>query len=545
VSGDTEARARGRACFGRRAWADAFAALSAADRDVPLEPDDLERLATAAYLIGRDEESVEVWERAHRELLSRGEPLRGARCAGWLVFVLLNRGEFARAAGWLARARRLLDEGTRDCAERGYLLVPEAFQCAFEGDWPRAYAISGEAAEIGTRFGELDLVTLARSLQGRALIAQGRTVEGIALLDEVMVGVTAYEVSEIVAGAVYCSVIEACQEVFDLRRAQQWTAALTHWCETQPDLVPFSGNCLVHRAEIMQLHGAWPDALDAAEQAYERLRRRRQPAVGAASYQQAEVHRLRGEFAQAEKAYNEASRWGREPQPGLARLRLAQGRVDAAQAAIRRAADEARDRVSRSRLLPALVEILAAADDVAAARAAADELSKIAGDLGAPLVRALAAHAQGAVRLREGDARAALGALRDAWSVWDELEVPYEAARTRVLIGLACRQLGDDETAEMELEAARSVFQVLGAVSDLGHAQALSPQADARPPGGLTPRELEVLRLVATGRTNRAIAADLFLSEKTVARHVSNIFTKLDLSSRAAATAYAYEHDLV
>jgi DNA-binding CsgD family transcriptional regulator len=532
-------------CFGRRAWADAFAALSAADRDVPLEPDDLERLATSAYLIGRDEDSVEVWERAHRELLSQGDALRGLRCAGWLVFVLLIGGEFARAAGWLARARRLLEETTRDCAERGYLLVPEAFQCAFEGDWPRAYAISGEAAEIGTRFGELDLVTLARSLQGRALIAQGKTVEGMALLDEVMVGVTADEVSEMVAGAVYCSVIEACQEVFDLRRAQQWTAALTHWCETQPDLVPFSGNCLVHRAEIMQLHGAWPDALDAARQAYERLRRRPQPAVGAAAYQRAEVHRLRGEFAQAEKAYHEASRWGREPQPGLARLRLAQGRVDAAEAAIRRAADEARDRVSRSRLLPALVEILAAADDVAAARAAADELSKIAGDLDAPLMRALAAHAQGAVLLRQGDARAALGALRDAWAAWDELEVPYEAARARVLIGVACRQLGDDETAEMELDAARSVFQELGAVSDLGHAQALSRQADARPPGGLTPRELEVLRLVATGMTNRAIAADLFLSEKTVARHVSNIFTKLDLSSRAAATAYAYEHDLV
>lgn len=540
-----EARERGREWFDRRAWADAVAELSAADREAPLEPEDLERLATAAYLIGRDEDSVEVWERAHHELVNRGDPQRAARCAGWIVFVLMNTGEFARGGGWLARAHRLIDHVPDDCAERGHLLVPVAFQHAFAGDWPTANAISTQAAEIGDRFGDIDLVTLARNIQGRALIAQGRTVEGMTLLDEVMVSVMADEVSEIVAGAVYCSVIEACQEVFDLRRAQQWTAALTHWCDSQPDLVPFSGNCLVHRAEIMQLHGAWPDAVDAAQRACERLIRRAQPAVGAAYYQQGEVHRLRGEFSQADEAYHQASRWGRDPQPGLARLRLAQGQVDAAEAAIRRVVDEAQDRVTRSRLLPALVEIMSAAGDVAAARAAADELSKIADDLDAPLLHGLAAHAQGAVLLLEHEARAALGALRHAWTAWRELEVPYEAARVRVLIGLACRQLGDQDSAEMELDAACSIFQELGAVPDLARAQGLSWKGAAKPAGGLTARELEVLRLVATGKTNRSIAADLFLSEKTVARHVSNIFSKLGLSSRAAATAYAYEHDLV
>jgi DNA-binding CsgD family transcriptional regulator len=540
-----EARARGRVSFDRRAWADAFAELSAADREAPLEPEDLERLATAAYLVGRDEDSVEVWERAHHELLSRGDVPRAARCAGWLVFVLMNGGEFARAGGWLARARRLLDDGQRDCAERGHLLVPVAFQRAFEGDWPSAYAISGQAAEIGDRFGDVDLVTLARNIQGRALIAQGRTVEGMAVLDEVMVAVMADEVSEIVAGAVYCSVIEACQEVLDLRRAQQWTAALTHWCDSQPDLVPFSGHCLVHRAEIMQLRGAWPDALEAAQRACERLLRGAQPAVGAAFYQQGELYRLCGEFAQAEEAYQQASRWGREPQPGLARLRLAQGQVGVAEAAIRRVVDGAEDRVARSRLLPALVEIMFAAGDVHAARAAADELSEMADDLDAPLLRALATHARGAVLLLEGDAQAAVGALRRAWTAWQELEVPYEAARARVLIGLACRQLGDEETAEMELDAASWVLGQLGAVPDHARAQALSRKTAAKPAGGLTARELEVLRLVATGKTNKSIAADLFLAEKTVARHISNIFTKLDLSSRAAATAYAYDHDLV
>ena len=545
MSGDIEARARGRECFGRRAWADAFAALSAADRAASLEPEDVERLAMAAYLIGRDEESVGAWERAHHAHLSRGDVERAARCAGWLVFVLLNGGEFARAGGWLARARRLVDEVGHDCAEQGHLLVPAAFQHAVEGDWPNAYTLAGRAVEIGLRFGDVDLVTLARNIQGRALIAQGDTTAGMTLLDEVMVAVVADEVSEIVAGSVYCSVIEACQEVFDLRRAQEWTAALTHWCDAQPDLVPFSGNCLVHRAEIMQLHGAWPDARGAARRACERLLPRAQPALGAAFYQEAELHRLCGEFAQAEEGYRQASRWGREPQPGLARLRLIQGQVDAAEAAIRRVVDGTEGRVARSRLLPAHVEVMFAAGDVLAARAAADELSEMAADLDAPLLHALATAAEGAVLLLEGDAQAAHGRLRDAWTSWQALEVPYEAARTRVLIALACRQLGDTDTAEMELDAACWTFEQLGAAPDLARAQALSRRMDTRRAAGLTARELEVLRLVATGRTNRSIAADLFLSEKTVARHVSNIFAKLRVSSRAAATAYAYEHDLV
>jgi len=531
--------------FGRRAWVDARAELSAADREAPLAPDDLERLATAAYLAGSHEESVELWERVHRELLRAGESLRAVRCASWLVFVLLNGGQIARSGGWLARARRLLDNGRRDCPELGYVLVPAALLRAVEGDWAGAHAIASQAAEIGERFGEIDLVTLARNVQGRALIGQRRVVEGMAVLDEAMVAVTADEVSSMVAGAVYCSVIEACQQVFDVRRAQEWTAALTHWCDSQPQLVPFTGDCWLHRAEIMQLRGAWSDALEAAERAAERLLRRRKAAVGVAFYQQGELHRLRGAFARAEEAYAQASRWGREPQPGLARLRLAQGQLDAAKAAIRRALHGVSDRVTRSRLLPAFVEVMCAGGDVGAARAAADELSRLADELGAPLLRALATHARGAVLLGEGDAAGALAALRQAWTAWQELEAPYEAARARVLIGLACRQLGDEEAAAMELDAAQWAFGQLGAAPDLARAQGLTRSAVAEPAHGLTARELEVLRLVATGKTNRTIATDLFLSEKTVARHVSNIFAKLGLSSRAAATAYAYEHDLL
>jgi DNA-binding NarL/FixJ family response regulator len=536
---------RGREAFARRAWGDAYAELSAADREAPLAPEDLERLATAAYLAGRDAESADLLARAHQQFLSRGEVERAVRCAFWLGFVLLEKGEFARGGAWIARARRLLDDGHRDCVEQGYLRLPAAFQCFAEGDFATACATFGQAAEIGDRFGDRDLGALARHGWGRALSRMGAVGEGVSLLDEAMVAVEAGEVSPTVAGGVYCGVISGCLEIFDLRRAHEWTAALTHWCESQPELAPHRGECLVRRAEIMQLHGAWPDALEEAQRARERLSQPPgQPAVGAAYYQQGELHRLRGEFANAEEAYRQASQWGRTPRPGLAQLRLAQGQVDAAAAAIRRLLDETQERRTRPAVLAAYVEILLAANDVPAARAAADELSEIAAAFDAPFLRALSAHAAGAVLLAEGDARAALGALRTAWAGWQELEAPYEAARVRVLIGLACRALGDADSAEMELDAARCVFQQLGAAPALAQVNALSEKTTPGVAGGLTARELQVLRLVAAGKTNRAIAAELIISEKTVARHVSNIFLKLDLSTRAAATAYAYQHGL-
>jgi DNA-binding CsgD family transcriptional regulator len=537
---------QGRESFGRQAWADAFAQLSDADREALLAAEDLERLATAAYLLGRDADSIDIWARAHHEFLARGNVERAARCAFWLAFILLNKGELVRAGGWVARARRLLDDGQRDCVEQGYLLWGVAARSIFEGDSTSASATFARAVEIGERFGDRDLVTLARVGQSRALLRLGDTAAGVALLDEVMVAVEAGEVSAIVAGDVYCSVIEGCQEIFDLGRAQAWTAALSRWCASQPELVAYRGQCLVHRAELMALHGAWRDAMDEAEQASERfLRGPDHPAAGAAFYQQAELHRLRGEFAKAEEAYRQASRWGREPQPGLARLRLAQGQVDTAQAAIRRVVDEASDRAMRANLLAGYVEIMLAAGDVAAARAAADELSAIATERDAPFLRAVSAHATGAVLLAEGDAHAALVALRIASAADRELKAPYEAARTRVLVGLALRTLGDDETADMELDAARRGFQQLGAAPDLARVEELLRRPASKAAAGLTEREVQVLALVATGRTNRAIAAELVISEKTVARHLSNIFTKLGLSSRSAATAYAYDHDLV
>jgi DNA-binding CsgD family transcriptional regulator len=537
---------RGRESFKRQAWADAYGELSAADRQTELQPGDLQRLATAAYLVGRDDESAALWERTHRELLGRGDVQRAARCAFWLAFLLLGAGQLERGSGWMARVRRLLDEHGHDCAEEGYLLFAVGMAAIFGGDVQTAYATFSEAGEIGDRFGEPDLVALARHGQGRALIRMGRSAEGMALLDEVMVTIMTGEVSAIVVGDVYCSVIQACQEAFDLRRAQAWTAALSHWCASQPDLVPYRGQCLLHRAEIMQLHGAWEDAIEEVQRASDRLAQRPgRSAAGAAFYQRAELHRLCGEFAEAEDCYRQASRCGREPQPGLALLRLAQGQVEAAQAAIRRVVDEAQGLVTRSRLLPAHVEIMLAAGDADAALAAAEELSAIADDLDAPLLRARATHALGAVLIARGDARAGLAALRGAWNAWQELEAPHEAAHARALIGLACRELGDEDGAEMELDAARWAFQELGAAPDVARMDALSRKGVAEAVGGLTAREVQVLRLVAEGKTNRSIAEDLVLSEKTVARHVSNIFSKLGVSSRSAATAYAYEHALV
>jgi len=537
---------RGRQSFGRYAWADAYAALSVADEHEQLDPDDLVLLSIAGYLSGHDDDSLSVLERAHHGYLGRNDVPHAVRCAFWLAFALLGGGQLERGGGWIARGRRLLDADGGDHVEHGYLFFVTGMTSIFAGEFAAAHATFDRAAGIGERFADVDLVTLARHGQGRALIRMGRDAEGKALLDEVMVAVTSGAVSPIVAGDVYCSVIQACEESFDLRRAQAWTAALSHWCAEQPDLVPYRGQCLLHRAEIMQLHGAWQDAVEEVERASQRLAQRPgRSAQGAAWYRRGELHRLYGEFAEAEECYREASRSGREPQPGLALLRLAQGQVDAAQAAIRRVVDEAESFVARSRLLPAHVEVMLAVGDVDAAAAGADELAAMADALDAPLLRARATHAQGAVLVAQGDARAALTALRRAWSTWQELDAPHEAAGTRALIGLACRALGDEDGAAMELDAARWAFQELGAAPDVARVDALARRTGAANAGGLTARELEVLRLVAAGKTNRAIAADLVLSEKTVARHVSNIFGKLGVSSRAAATAHAYEHDLV
>ncbi len=542
MGGPAGERERGRDAYARRSWLEASEFLARADERASLEAADLELLSVALLMLGRDDDALGVLERAHHMYLDRGETTPAVRCAIWVGINLAYRGSIGPAGGWLGRAQRLLENEQEETAERGYLLLPLVFQHEAAGEFDAAAAVAGDAVEIGERLRDPDLFSLAAHAQGYMLIRVGRVREGLSLLDEAMVVATTAEVSPFVLGIVYCGVILACQDVFEVGRAREWTLALTQWVEQQPDLVAFTGRCLVHRAEILQLGGSWPAALEEARRAGRRFVDTSNPAAGLAYYRQGEILRLQGEFEEAEEAYREASRLGWEPQPGLAQLRLAQGATEAAVAAVRRARAEITEPLKRAGLLPAFVEILLEADELDDVRGACHELAEIVSRYESPMLGALLAHAEGAVELASGQVEAALTALRRALSLWLELDAPYEIARTRLLVGEACRTLGDDEAATLEVEAARGIFERLGAKPDLAK---LGVRSGARDMHGLSHRELDVLRLVSAGLSNREIASELVISEHTVARHLQNIFAKLGLSSRTAAAAFAFEHGLV
>jgi len=451
---------RGRAAVARSDWAEAYDALSQAQ---PLGADDLQLLATAAYLLGRLPESVTALRSACEALLAADEPRRAARAVFWMVFLLSNQGQAAQAAGWLARAEHLLADQPADCAERGLVLGAKAFGHIHTGEYAQALEPARQAIEIGRRSGDPDVLGLALTRHAGALIQLGRVAGAMPLLDEAMVAVVSAEISPIAAGTVY---------------------------------------------------------------------------------RQAEVLRMRGDYRAAQAAYQQAGEFGHEPCPGLALLRLAQGDRQAADAAIGRALGETTLPLRRAGMLPARVEIALAAGDLPAARRAADELAAIAAQSPTPALQASAHWVTATVLLAEGEPAAALTSGRAAGRLWRELDVPYEVARAREVTALSCRALGDADSATLELAAAERIFAQLGAEPDRARAASLG---DGRPSPDhpLTARELEVLRLAATGKTNRAIAAELGLSDKTVERHLSNLFTKIGVSSRSAATAYAYEHKLV
>ncbi len=540
---------QGREAFAQQQWREAYLQLCAADRDGVLDPADLERLGTAAYLVGEEAHAIAVWTRAHHQFIDQGDVQRAARWGFWLSLCLLLGGEAARCTGWLARSQRLLKD-RESCVEEGYGLIVTGLLAMAKGEAGSACAAFDRAMALAERFGDPDLLALSLLSRGQSLIQLQKSAEGVAQLDEAMVAVTAGEVAPMLAGIIYCAVILTCQRIFDLRRAREWTIQLSAWCASQPDLVPFRGQCLVHRSEVLQWNGEWTEALSEAVKAREHLAVRLEPVVGRACYQQGELHRLRGEYAQAKEMYAEAGRNGCEPLPGMALLRLAEGRVDAAVAAMRSVADGAGVQQglgagpARVRLLGTYVEVLIAAGDLDGANAAADELERIATTFDAPFLRAAAAQATGAVRFAGGQTTAALSHLREAWAGWEQLGMPYESARVRVLLGRICRRLGDDETAHLHFEAARSVFGRLGAAPDLIELDRLT-SAGGGPLGALTERERQVLSLIAAGETNRQIGAALGISEHTVARHVSNIFDKLAVSSRTAAGAVAHKHKLV
>jgi len=531
------ALALARTAYERHAWREAYDGFSALLESLAV--DDLERLAVSAYLVGINPASDDAWTRAHQTRLGSGDVLGAIRCAFWLAFRLVNAFDRPEGNGWIARIERLVEPASPDSIEAGRLAYLRGLRAAFEGDLDTAATDLARSAEIASLWLDDELAALARLSLGRVRIFLGEITPGVRLLDEAMLVVQSAALSPIAIGDSYCTAIDACYDLFDVQRGQAWTRGLTDWCARQPDLVPFAGVCQVHRSEFLQLEGAWVEAMAQAGLARARLAQPfRQLPYGAAVYQQGELHRLLGEFGEAEACYREASSAGRDPQPGLALLRLRQHRREAAAQAIDRALAEAEDPIARSWLLDAYVEIMLANDRVVDAKSGAAELAAVASGLTSPMLHAVARRASGALRLAEDDPRGALGDLRKASDGFRDLAAPYEAARCAVLIGRARRSLGDDEGARLETDQARATFDRLGARPDL---VALAGDRPAQ----LTAREQQVLRLVAAGHTNRSIGAELGLSERTVDRHMSNIFTKLGVSSRAAATASAYESDLL
>jgi DNA-binding CsgD family transcriptional regulator len=533
---------RARAAYDRRDWLAAYGGLSEAGADA-LTADDFTRLATAAYLVGRRNDCVQALQRVYQLHVDAGAVLPAVRAAFWLAMVLMTSGETAIGGGWVGRAQRLLADVDGEVVERGYVLIQVMFRHIFAGDFPVALGLAEQVTGYGRRFADPDLIAMGLSSEGRLLLYCGRVPDGFALLDEAMVGVAAGEVSTIFAGHVYCSMIEACQEIADFDRAARWTSALTAWCEQQPGLVSFTGQCAVHRGQIMRAQGEFEEALTELDLAMRRYREADAlSAAGLAMAERGDVLRLRGDFAGASAAYDAAATFGYEPQPGLALLWLAQGRTRAAIGAVQRLVGEAGDPVRRSRLLPAAVEVELAGGHADDAAAHAEDLRSIAASFGCPPVQARADHAGAEVALAAGDAAAVLPLVRRALSVWERLGARYDVARCRVVLGRALRALGDEESAVTELSAARRAFADLGARPAEREVDAVLRRAL---PFGLTLREVEVLRLVAAGRTNSEIAALLVLSEKTVGRHLSNIFNKIDVTTRTAAAAFAYEHQLV
>jgi ATP/maltotriose-dependent transcriptional regulator MalT len=540
--GVVEELVRAREAYDRQEWLAAYGGLSDTAPD-ELTADDFVRLATAAYLLGRRNDCVQALQRAHQLSLDAGDTLGAVRSAFWLALVLMTGGETAIGGGWVARSQRLLSGLDGDVVEQGYVLIHAMFRHIMAGELDSAYPLAEQVAGYGHRFGDPDLIAMGLSCQGRLMLYGGQVPDGLTLLDESMVGVLAGEVSAIFAGHVYCSMIEACQEIADFDRAARWTSALTTWCSEQPGLVPFTGQCAVHRGQIMRAQGAFDEALDEFDLAVQRYLADQTPdAAGLAMAERGDVLRIRGELAEARAAYDRAAGFGYEPQPGLALLWLAQGRTEAAVAAVRRLLGEARDPVHRSQLLPAAMEVLLAARQHDEATAIAAELYSIAASFGCSSLQAQSWQAAARVALEAGDPAAAIPLLRRARAVWDRLGGRYETARCRMHLGRALRALGDEESAVTELAAARDSFAELHAAPAEHEAAALITRTF---PGGLTVREVEVLRLVAAGNTNPEIAGMLVVSEKTVARHLSNIFTKLDVSSRTAAAAFAFEHQIL
>jgi DNA-binding CsgD family transcriptional regulator len=549
-------------------WAEACDEFAATDQLAPLAADDLEAFAEAAQVLGRGEQAISILRRAYQARVEAGEIDRAVVSAFWLWQALIINAEFARANGWLAQVRSLVKErviadvpaaadshapkrparpdqpGPID--DNGWLLVGDAYALIAAADYDSAVQLLTRAAESGSRRRQTDLVAFATMMCGRALIKSGRLQDGLGRLDEAMLLVVDHDTSPRATSMLYCSAIGTCHEAREFARAREWTLALGTWLDSLPQLGgAYFGDCRIYRSHLKRLCGAWRDALDEVTVVCDDLSRSfGQRIAGRAFYELGETHRLLGN-PEAEEAYRRAGECGAPTQPGLALLRLAQRDIDTAAAGIRRALAETQGRLERLGLLSACVTIMLAAGDVEAAEAAVDEMTLIAEVFDTPAVQIEVAAASGAVALAEGDAATALPLLRSATRWWREIDAPHAVATLSVSIALACRLIGDEEAANFELESARTIFARLGAGPDLRRVETLVHPSHPVDSHGLSAREIQVLRLIAAGKTNHAIAGELFLSERTVHRHVSNIFDKLGVRSRTAAASYGIQHHIV
>lgn len=533
----SEAIEAARSAYRSNAWSDATDLFLQADTEIALEDQDLEDLVWAAGIAARDSEMLAALERLYAVYEARDDHENCARTAFWCGLRNMMIGQVGLGSGWLQRAGRHAEETTHDCVQRGYLILPQVFMHRAKGAYEAAVAAADEALVFGATAGDDDLVALAGSLKGGILFRLGRVDEGYGPIDEAMLLANAERLSPLVCGVVYCEIVASCCRVQEMVRASEWTAILDAWCRRNPQAKAFHGVCQVHRAEVLQLTGDWGEAYAEAERAGEGLKgTTEQTALATAAYRRGEILRLRGAFDAAEVEYRRASEIAVDPQPGLALLRLAQGKTEEAAAMIRRALETAHDMPRRAALLPAGIEICIGHGDLESCDALCAELKEIAGRFGTEILARVADQCCGKLALARGEAADAVAALARARRYWSDFGAPYLVACLRLDIARGCAELGDTEGAAMELEAAEKTFRDLGAEPDLSRLRAIRGERTTGS-GRLTARECEVLKLLADGGSNRQIAADLGLSPKTVNRHVENIFDKLGVSSRAAAVA--------
>ena len=533
------------AALGQWAWAEAFEhARAAAPLDGVEEAERLDVLAEASWWLGRLDDCIAAREQAYALWESAGDEVSAGACAVRLWEHYQMKAKPAIGNGWLRRARRSLEHHTETDAY-GNLILREAEVAHGSGDLDRASAIADDALALARRLRSIDLEAEALQTRGRVLIDRGQPADGLAHLDEAMLSATEGRLRPYTTGKVYCSLISACEELGDVRRAAEWTDATLRWSEDHP-LAMWPGVCRVHRANLLQLRGDWDAAEREARRACGEIGAFHLGVAAAAYIEIGEIRRRLGDLDGAEEAFGAAEELCGQRSAGLALLRLAQGQIDTADTIINQMLEQTWNQLRRGRLLPARVQIAIAAGDLAVAEEAARELDEIAGAFESPELAAAALSTRGRLQLAQGDSGGACRTLQEALEHWQRLEVPYEVATVRLLLGQACRNCGDEDGAGRSLARAAEIFEQLGAAVDADHTRSLTTASSSTPlPAGLTDREAEVLSLVAAGHTNKQVATALHLSERTVARHISNIFTKIGVTSRTAATAFAYENHLV